>query len=257
VRVFAVSDIHIDYPENRRWLSSLSRDEYRQDVLILAGDVSDDPGLLAEAFEMTAGRFATVLFVPGNHDLWVRGNGHGDSLARLAYIRQLAAETGIVMEPVQFDSLTIIPLFSWYDFSFGAPTPELRRAWLDFSACKWPAGFDETAITRHFLAMNEPFLHLTNDTVITFSHFLPRIDLMPLIIPPHKRGVYPVLGTPRLEQQIRRLGAAIHIYGHSHINMRNFKDNTVYINNAFGYPHEERGVAKQLICVWEQSANDD
>lgn len=37
VRVFTVSDIHIDYDENRRWLHSLSQSDYQADVLILAG----------------------------------------------------------------------------------------------------------------------------------------------------------------------------------------------------------------------------
>ncbi len=252
MRVFAISDIHIDYPENWRWLNGLSRVDYRQDVLILAGDISDETGLLAEAFEIITQRFDTVLFVPGNHDLWVHRNGHKDSLARFDYIRRLAVDIGLAVEPVQFDTLTIIPLLGWYDYSFGQPTSKLRQGWMDFSACKWPAGFDEAAITAYFLAMNEPYLELTNQTIITFSHFLPRIDLMPLIIPPHKRGVYPVLGSHHLERQIRRLESAMHIYGHSHINMRNFKDNTIYINNAFGYPHEVRGIAKQLMCIWEQ-----
>ena len=41
MRLFATSDLHTDYRENFRWLQELSDTEYRDDVLIVAGDVSD------------------------------------------------------------------------------------------------------------------------------------------------------------------------------------------------------------------------
>lgn len=251
MRVFAVSDIHIDYEENRRWLHHLSRRDYREDLLILAGDVSHVTALLVEAFQALSRRFLAVCYAPGNHDLWVQGNNSPDSLARFEQIRQLTNDYGIWMEPADFDSISIVPLFGWYDYSFGQPSADLRRAWMDYSACRWPAGFDEAAITDHFVSMNEPFLATENQTLISFSHFLPRIDLMPFLLPPERQGLYPVLGSARLETQIRQLGSDIHIYGHSHINMRNYKDKTVYINNAFGYPYETRTTAKKLVSVFE------
>ncbi len=42
MRVFALSDIHIDYHENEQWLSRLSSMDYQEDILILAGDVTDN-----------------------------------------------------------------------------------------------------------------------------------------------------------------------------------------------------------------------
>lgn len=251
VRIFAISDIHIDYDENRRWLHGVSQQDYRNDILILAGDVSDATPLLTEAFAALKSRFKDVLFVPGNHDLWVHRNGASDSLARFHHLRQIAADYGLHTEPAHFGPVSIVPLFGWYDYSFGRPPAEVVRGWGDFSACRWPAGFDEPAITGYFVALNEPFLAVKNQTVISFSHFLPRIDLMPFLIPPHRRGLYPVLGTTRLEAQVRQLGSNIHVYGHSHINMRNYKDNTIYINNAFGYPRETRHTAKKLVCVFQ------
>ena len=41
MRVFAVSDIHVDYAENLAWVLSLDHREYANDILILAGDVTD------------------------------------------------------------------------------------------------------------------------------------------------------------------------------------------------------------------------
>jgi hypothetical protein len=86
-----------------------------------------------------------------------------------------------------------------------------------------------------------------NGFVISFSHFLPRIDVMPSGL--HDRTLYPVLGTTRLEQQLRRLRPAVHVYGHSHLNRDVMLEDVRYINNAFGYPHEGHFTTKRLKCV--------
>jgi predicted phosphodiesterase len=248
VRVFTVSDIHIDYDENRRWLHNLSQSDYQDDVLILAGDITDVVLLFIEGFEALKRRFLEVLYVPGNHDLWVHRNGGNNSLDHFFLIRKIADDYGIRMEPVHFDSLSIVPLFGWYDYSFGRPSKAILNAWVDYVACRWPLAFDELAITEYFVTLNEAHLNADNQTVISFSHFLPRIDLMPATIPADKRILYPVLGTTLLEQQLRQLKSDTHIYGHSHVNRYLAKDDVLYINNAFGYPHESRA-RKELLCV--------
>jgi predicted phosphodiesterase len=252
LRIFTVSDIHVDFEENLRWFQNLSRVDYTDDLLILAGDVTDSLLLLEKTLQDLKERFREVFFIPGNHDLWVRRNPMApNSLEKLQLIRAIAAGCGIRMEPFHWGTLSIIPLYSWYDYSLAEPTPETFESWADFIACKWPVGFDEKRITGHFLEMNEPFLSITNQFIISFSHFLPRIDLMPDFIPSSKQSIYPVLGTSLLETQIRRLGSGIHVYGHSHVNTRAVKDNVLYINNAFGYPYETMITAKKLKCVYE------
>ena len=51
---------------------ALSPNAYADDALIVAGDVSDDLAVLRATLEELVARFAHVLFVPGNHDLWTR-----------------------------------------------------------------------------------------------------------------------------------------------------------------------------------------
>jgi predicted phosphodiesterase len=251
-RVFAISDIHLDYKVNVQWLSGLSIVDYQDDILILAGDVSDSSNLLQFCFETLSRRFKHVLFVPGNHDLWVFRYQKGmSSLEKFDLILTLAKNHGILMHTLDTDGLTIIPMYSWYDYSFGLPNNELKNAWMDYHACVWPPAFDQAAITRYFLKLNTTLLPPKNKMVITFSHFLPRIDVMPNFIPPSKRFVYPVLGTNLLEPQIRALQSKIHIYGHSHVNRRIEIDGIFYVNNAFGYPSETRITGKELICIFE------
>lgn len=251
MKVFAVSDIHVDYEENRRWLSSLSAKDHQKDILILAGDVTDDLQLLEECFDELAGKFLKVFFVPGNHELWVSRNRTLTSIEKFHQICSTANKYNIALQPYHINGLSIVPLLSWYDFSFSPPCTKLIDSWMDFRACAWPDNLTPLGVTLYFLEMNEVHLKISNQTTISFSHFLPRIDLMPPYIPEFYRYLYPVLDTVLLERQIRQLQSDIHVYGHSHVNRHMTLDGTRYINNAFGYPRERRFSRKEMLCVYE------
>ena len=66
-RVFVLSDIHTDYPENMRWVESLSDEAFVNDAVILAGDVSDQLSVLETTLRLFTGKFAHVFFTPGRH----------------------------------------------------------------------------------------------------------------------------------------------------------------------------------------------
>jgi predicted phosphodiesterase len=251
MRIFALSDLHVDYDANSRWLQDLSTADYRADVLIVAGDVTHELRRLGACFEMLATRFRQVLFVPGNHDLWVLGErGSKTSLQKFEEVSRVAAASGASMGAFHTAGVSIYPLLGWYDYSFGKPSAQLREVWMDYYACAWPAAAEPENIAEHFDRLNDRWQRTAVDaTVITFSHFLPRIDVMPGSIPPEKRFLYPVLGTHRLERQVRRLAADVHVYGHSHVNRRVEIEGVCYVNNAFGYPHEERIASKRLLCI--------
>lgn len=252
MRVFAVSDLHLDYAPNLAWVEQLSLHDYRQDALILAGDISDRLALLTQGFEALTRRFAVVLFVPGNHDLWVHREGMHDSFEKFEAVRHLASTHGIRMTPFRHQGIAIMPMLGWYDYSFGHPDDYLKGAWADYRACRWPHGYDDAAVTRWFVERNptgaSPELEGA-DTIVTFSHFLPRIDLMPDRIPEKYRKLYPILGASILDTQIRQLGSRLHVYGHSHVNRHVTVDGITYINNAFGYPSEAHFTARQLVHV--------
>ena len=272
MRLFAVSDLHLDYEENRDWLKQLSDTDYNNDVLLLGGDISDDVSLIQECFEQVSKRFGKIFYVPGNHDIWDPGKSFEHSLAKFHYLLSLADEYGISTQReilclsgdglnktdvqkrtsldirsdrflkgtlVEETLLEIVPLFSWYDFSFGEPTLLLNRSWMDFRRCHWPAQLKTTEdICQHFLELNESKLYSSDHQVISFSHFLPRIDIMPARIPQKYRVVYPVLGSHSLEAQVRMLGSTTHVYGHSHVQVDTVRDGVRYLNSAVGYPNE-------------------
>lgn len=274
MRIFALSDLHADYEPNARWLRNLSLYDYQGDVLILAGDITDSLPLLEWCLRLVARRFRKVLFVPGNHELWtLRDRPRVDSYEKFERVRELAQDSGVSMDTFRVAGLSIVPLFSWYDYSFGVPSNDLKELWMDFRACVWPPPADVREIAAKFLALNESALNESaldesalNDSslnqstsddpprphkVISFSHFLPRFELVPQRTPAFKLDLSPILGTLHLDHQVRRLRSTLHVYGHSHVNRRLVISGVTYVNNAFGYPHEASIAAKRLLCIHE------
>lgn len=252
LRVFALSDIHVDYDKNKAWLFELSNLDFKEDVLLLAGDLTDNLRDIEHCLKQLEKKFRQVLFVPGNHELWVRRDTPLTSLQKFQRVAEIAADCGVSMQRYDSEELTIVPLLSWYDFSFGQPNEKLLANWVDFRACVWPDNMDVLAVTQYFLDLNlnsEPSAYKRD--VISFSHFLPRIDLMPSYIPDSFRYLYPVMGSSLLETQIREISPVVHVYGHSHVNRRIKLDGIEYINNAYGYPSETRITRKELLVIYE------
>lgn len=216
-----------------------------------------------------------MCYVPGNHDLWVRGSSPvaPSSFHKLDEIMTCALDCGITISPLRIIStlhqslLTICPLYSWYHSSFDTE-PELTHPlyvkyeklrnsqkasldnqWVDFRQCKWSKSVleshypeeiakgqfvfdnsdnlvlssreDNTIVPRWFSELNDPYLNrkhnleeedssLVND-VITFSHFLPRVEVLlekGYLLEPQ---LPKVCGSTFLENQIRSLNSNLHI----------------------------------------------
>lgn len=283
-RLWAVSDIHVDYPENMAWIQALSRTAYQGDTLILAGDVSDDLPTLEAALRCLQQRFAQVVFVPGNHELWVRRQSRLDSPGKFQHILALCAALGVATTPVKIaGALWIVPLFSWYvrpeegaDSLYvpkASEKPALTR-WSDDFFTRWPAGWCGRHIADYFFALNIPHLHRHYDApIVSCSHFLPRTDLM--LPTPEERALVStpppdstpyfnfsrVAGSSLLETQIRQLGAAIHVYGHQHRNRRRLVDGICYIAHSLGYQRERergqiRGIEHGPALLWELGSTE-
>lgn len=252
MKVFAISDIHLDYKINQQWLAKLSKYDYQEDILILAGDISDNLQLLESCFSTLSKIFLNVLYVPGNHELWVVRNENLTSVQKFELIRRIASDHNIGMQPYSNNTLSIVPLLGWYDYTFGNPGQKLKESWMDFQACLWPESYTMSDVTDYFTHQNEHALKTENETIISFSHFLPRIDLMPERIPDAYRFLHPILGSTQIEAQIRALSSDIHVYGHSHVNRDITISGIRYVNNAFGYPRETKIARKEMLCIYEQ-----
>lgn len=266
IRIFSISDLHVDYKQNSGWVRNLSDIEYQNDYLIVAGDITHNAVKLAKTLTLLSKKFQTVFFVPGNHDLWIRNKELKDSLEKFGLILNICTELGIAVEPRIINSsgsayVLIQPLFSWYtkpeegkDSLFlekPGEDPSLSM-WADNKAIKWPELKEVENITEFYINMNNLDLaQATRYDIISFSHFLPRQDLIFSLNGPPPQGSHfldpapkfnfsRVAGSTMIEKQIRKIGSKVHIYGHQHINRFRKTDNIVYIAHGLGYPRERQ-----------------
>jgi 3',5'-cyclic AMP phosphodiesterase CpdA len=68
-RLLAVSDLHVGYELNRPMVDAL-HPETSSDWLIVAGDVGEFVADIEWALALLSERYAKVIWVPGNHELW-------------------------------------------------------------------------------------------------------------------------------------------------------------------------------------------
>jgi hypothetical protein len=247
MRIFAVSDLHTDFKENRLLLERLSREEYTRDVLLVAGDIADRLEVIGETLSLLRTRFARVFYTPGNHELWTR-NETGDSVDKYFRVVELCGRLGVATSPEKQGGVWIVPLLSWYETGVddGAERPE---GWADFYFCKWPEWIGSPS--AYFLKMNEPHVRSYDAPVVSLSHFLPRRDLLPPVENLRFKQLPQVSICEPLEAQIRRLGSAVHVFGHSHINRDLRLDGVRYVQHALQYPRERNNARTEIVkLVW-------
>ena len=217
MRIFAISDLHADFRENRALLDRIPSGPYREDALIVAGDIADRLAVVEETLGFLRAKFRELFFVPGNHELWVRGETR-DSVEKFHAVLELCDRLDVRTRPAKTSGRWVVPLFSWYHESFDRDDQGQRDqldAWSDFYFCRWPAEVGRP--DEYFAAMNSRSIRAYDAPVITFSHFVPRPELVPDVRWLGFKGLPKVAGSERIEEQIRLVGATTHVYGHSHI----------------------------------------
>jgi len=287
VRVVTISDIHVDYAVNRRWfdkhLPTSTPGLYN--VMIVPGDVSDDPVKLQATLQMFAHSFQLVCFTPGNHDIWVSRRGSPpDSMKKLRDVLQICEDCGVRTTPVRLKhegddpDVLLVPLLAFYssdwdcepDLPWAPPESANLASWMDFRAIKWPRemidevcrmsgsfefgnGVTSSGISELFAAQNEGLLKEiismkaeVPSFVISFSHYVPRQELFP-----EKRflwdgHLHKVSGSHALERQIRRLQPDLHIFGHTHLTVDTVLGGIRYIQWALGDPTEQRAMTRAV-----------
>ncbi|MBO0810345.1 MAG: metallophosphoesterase, partial [Actinobacteria bacterium] len=256
--LFAVSDLHVGHPDNRDVVARL-RPESAADWLVIAGDVGETAAGIEWALSVLSQRYATVIWAPGNHELWTR---RADQVRlrgeeRYRYLVERCRELGVITPEDPFPvwhgeagPVVIAPLFVLYDYSFlpeGTATraEALARAYDTGIVCSdeallhpdpYPsrdawcrARVDETERRLAALPPGVP--------VILVNHF-------PLVREPTRVLRYPVFaqwcGTELTADWHRRFGALAVVYGHLHIPRTTWYDGVRFEEVSLGYPREWR-----------------
>jgi 3',5'-cyclic AMP phosphodiesterase CpdA len=274
-RLLALSDLHVAFPENRKIVEDL-RPASAGDWLLLAGDVGELFADIEWALRTLRDRFATVVWTPGNHELWthhedpVRLRGEERYLSLVELCRGLGIVTPEDPYPVwegEAGAVTIAPLFLLYDYTFrpdGALTKEqsLARAYETGVVCSdeallypdpYPSReawcWTRIEATERRLAARDPSL-----PVIFVNHY-------PLVREPTRVLRYPQFaqwcGTTRTHDWHVRFNATAVVYGHLHIPRVTWHDGVRFEEVSVGYPREWQrrgarpGVPRQILPVAE------
>ncbi|MEV5692821.1 metallophosphoesterase family protein [Micromonospora globbae] len=257
-RLLAVSDLHVRYADNRAIVDGL-RPESDDDWLIVAGDVAERVADVRDTLASLRDRFATVVWAPGNHELWtlrddpvpLRGEARYRALVDMC--REVGVHTPEDAYPVWSGPggpVIVAPLFVLYDYSFHAPgtsTKEesLRRAYDAGVICTdevllhpdpypsrdaWCAA--RVAWTERRLAATDPTL-----PTVLVNHF-------PLVREPTRVLRHPEFaqwcGTTRTADWHLRFRATAVVYGHLHIPRTTWHDGVRFEEVSLGYPREWR-----------------
>ena len=270
VRIFVTSDLHVDQHGNISWCDRISDTAFRNDCLIVAGDVGDTMQAVRLCMERLARKFRRVFYCAGNHDLWIRpdtkDNGeYPDSICKLFSLQTVCEKAGsergsATMMPMEVArGVFVVPLHSWYHYSFDTTHPKPGGLQYD-KFCRWPFSPDDAA--SYLLGLNQWRVdavearvkelkaegvgtrNTDKPTVITFSHFLPRTEL------PYPWGITEMakaVGCVELDAIVQRLGADVHAYGHTHMNGDGpcGTSRTRYVQYAL------EGGGAQLYCVFD------
>lgn len=249
-QLFAISDLHVERPPNRKALEELP--SHREDWLIVAGDVCTKLSLFAETLDLLKERFAEVLWTPGNHDLWTPPGGELKGVDRYRLLVEMCRARRVHTPEDPFPvwpgdpDLLIAPVFTLYDYTFRPP--EVRHE----EAVAWAA---ETGV----LARDESLLHPDPfPSREAWCHHRVELTQTRLDEHPDKRfilaGHFPLLpqlarlrriprfsiwcGTVRTADWHRRYRVEQVVYGHLHIPRREVIDGVVFQEVSLGYPEQ-------------------
>ena len=256
--LYAVSDLHVAYAENRRLVDAMCSPS-GEDWLIVAGDVGERFADVVDTLGALRQRYATVIWAPGNHELWTHPRDPVQSRGEERYHQLVAAcrDRGVLTPEDEFPvwpglggPVTVAPLFVLYDYTFLAPGAQdaeesLRIAYASGIVCTdelllHPDPYPSRTQWCHArLVESRRRLDATDPALPTVlvNHF-------PLVREPCDAMFYPEFalwcGTTATADWHTRYNAVCSVYGHLHIPRTTWYDGVRFEEVSVGYPREWR-----------------
>ncbi|MGA4838617.1 metallophosphoesterase family protein [Streptomyces sp. G45] len=255
-RLYAISDLHVAYAENRKFVDELWP-EHEGDWLIVAGDAAEMMADIEWSLRTLAERFHTVVWVPGNHELWTPRDDPNQSRgeARYRQLVDLCRELGVHTPEDPFPvwrgeggPVTLAPLFLLYDYTFRPPGTHGKRDALEVAYETGVVCTDEVLLhpdpyttrddwCRARVALTKERLDaLDPDTrTVLINHW-------PIVREPTRILRYPEFalwcGTEATADWPVRYRAEAVVYGHLHIPRTTWHDGVRHEEVSVGYPRE-------------------
>lgn len=248
--LLAISDLHVRHKKNRRALDTIS--EHPSDWLILAGDIGETAEQLADVFSSLSPKFAKLLWVPGNHELWTKPTADVRGVPHYEMLVDVAQQHGVVTPEDPYPlwegeggPAYVCPLFLLYDYSFRAEGLSKAEA-LKASAALGVTCSDEWFLSPSPHASREDWcaerLALTQERLdqlspeipkVLVNHFPLRQDLVRL---PKIQSFELWCGTKETEDWHRRWNTVVCVHGHLHLRATDWRDGVRFEEVAVGYP---------------------
>lgn len=267
MKLYAISDLHLGCDANRRALfDTTSRPD---DWLILAGDVGETAAHLELAFRKLKPRFAQLVWVPGNHELWTLPSSKEKARGQFKYeqfvelcrsYNVLTPEDPYPIIAIGGREVRIAPLFLLYDYSFRPLDVPIERAveWADETGVVCAdemllhpdpyAGIAEWCHARCEITERRLTAYRNDLPTVLINHFPLREDLARLPRIP-RFSVW--CGTRRTENWHLRFNATVVVSGHLHIRSTARRDGVRFEEVSLGYPHQWTGSTTLDRCVRE------
>lgn len=265
--LWAVSDLHVGYEENRKLVERL---EPRSpgDWLIVAGDVGEVFGHVESTLRLLRSRFAEVIWAPGNHELWTHGRDPLTLRGVERYDRLVAMCRELGVRTPEDDYLLwrgdggpalVAPMFLLYDYTFRAPGTTTKEESLAYAYRTGVVCTDESLLHPDPYPDRESWCR---DRVAATERRLAAADPdVPLVLVSHwplHRHPTEVLWYPEFAQWCgteltgdwhRRFNVAAAVYGHLHIPRTTWQDGVPFHEVSLGYPREwgRRGTEPELL----------
>jgi predicted phosphodiesterase len=263
MKLYAISDLHLDHPINAQALEALPA--YPEDWLILAGDTCSTIKDLRFALIQLTQRFAQVIWVPGNHELWTGIGGIEGGEKKYHQLISVCHEFGVLTpeDPYPLWSGSggthyLIPLFILYDYSFRPDYIALEYAvdWAKQSGlvCTDEYYLDPSPYSSRIAwcqARCEYSEHRlqqipSNIPRILINHYPLREDLVNLSRIP-RFSIW--CGTRRTENWHLRFEASTVVSGHLHIRSIDYRNGVRFEEVSLGYPRnwdQDQGIEGYL-----------
>ncbi|MBB4933048.1 3',5'-cyclic AMP phosphodiesterase CpdA [Lipingzhangella halophila] len=261
-QLFAVSDLHVSYAENRTIADGIQPESDR-DWLIVAGDIGELAADIEWALRLLTERFATVIWAPGNHELWTHGTDpvRLRGVERYHHIVNICRSLGVATPedpypvwPGESGPITIAPLFVLYDYSFHPPGTHTKEAGLEYAY--------ETGVvcTDEFMLHPDPYATREEWCAARVDYTEERLRALggaPVVLVNHwptlrevtRPLYYPEFaqwcGTERTADWHRRFNATTVVYGHLHIPRTTWHHGVRFEEVSLGYPREWRRRSEQ------------
>lgn len=274
MRLLAISDVHVAASANAELIRNVPASP--EDWLVLAGDVGESPKDLRFVLSELGPRFAQLLWVPGNHELWTVEKEGLRGQARYEAFVDVCREHGVLTPEDPFarwpgagPETVIAPLFLLYDYSFRpADVPRER-------AVAW-AREEDLLCTDELLLRADPFPNVpawcearvrsteaglaaipAHVRTVLVNHFplrrshavLPRVPRFSIWC-----------GTTQTEDWHVRFRARAVVFGHLHIRQLRREDGVDFHEVSLGYARQwdrERAPGGYLRTVLPEQTGPD